>query len=621
MPEFERGKMFRLFAGLALVYVFFAGLHSVNDFDLGWQIAGGRQWIETGHVPARDELSYTARGAEFIYPPVSGAIFYETFKWGGYGALSWMSLAASLLAVFFLVRGQTTGTAVLAILAVPAIVYRTNARAELFSTIFFAAVFGMLWRRHRGESDSLVALPIIMLAWVNLHLGFVAGLAAILGYAFLEIGEMLFADRRAPAVARLRSAVPYLAGAGLATLINPWGPNIYSAIVRQDRSMNELGDFIGEWARPQINWATLREATDILNPDSSFWCLLVLCILCIGVALWKKQFAGAAMLGAACVLSLRYLRFQGLFACVAVILAGSLLESVATLKKQKIQVALAIALALLVSVRIADLVTNRYYLRSGQTALFGPGPSWWYPQRAAEFLLHERLPGNVLNPYNLGGFLDWRIGTNYPVYADSRVIPFGTALLLRQQELFQMSPDSPAFLQEADARGIQTVFVSAARYAGLGTFPLVSYCNSREWQPVYMDEVSAIFVRTRPENGGLLTRNRIDCSTISLQPPAAASKGELFNFHANASALLYVLKRDVEALEHSERALELYAGDGNLQLTRAQIFESMGKLTESRQAYETATRLKPSDITFIALARFYARQKEYVPAAAALQQS
>jgi hypothetical protein len=43
-----------------------------------------------------------------------------------------------------------------------------------------------------------------MAAWVNLHLGFVAGLALIVGYIIAEALEMVWAGRREAAVARSR---------------------------------------------------------------------------------------------------------------------------------------------------------------------------------------------------------------------------------------------------------------------------------------------------------------------------------------------------------------------------------------------------------------------------------
>jgi len=78
----------------AVIYAFFAGLRTVADFDLGWQIATGRYIVQHHVIPSTELFSYTARGNPWIYPPFSGVIFYLLFLVGGYSALSWLSAIA-----------------------------------------------------------------------------------------------------------------------------------------------------------------------------------------------------------------------------------------------------------------------------------------------------------------------------------------------------------------------------------------------------------------------------------------------------------------------------------------------------------------------------------------------
>ena len=61
---------------LALGYAFLAGMHTVSDLDLGWQLASGRYLVEHHQIPRVELFSYTAQGKEWIYPPFSGAVFY-----------------------------------------------------------------------------------------------------------------------------------------------------------------------------------------------------------------------------------------------------------------------------------------------------------------------------------------------------------------------------------------------------------------------------------------------------------------------------------------------------------------------------------------------------------------
>jgi tetratricopeptide (TPR) repeat protein len=286
-------------------------------------------------------------------------------------------------------------------------------------------------------------------------------------------------------------------------------------------------------------------------------------------------------------------------------------------------VALLAAATALAGVRIADLISNSYYLSAGETSLFGAGQSWWYPERAADFLLRERLPGNIFHDYNLGGYLVWRLGGQYPDYIDGRAVPFGAPLFFHHRGLQQQPPDSEAWQQEADRRGINTLIFSVARYAGLGNIPLLRFCHSRLWQPVYLDDLAVIFIRNRAENRPWIDRLRIDCDTVPFRPPApmAGHAAELYNYWANAGAVLYMLERDAESSEALERARRIYPGDANLYLTMGQLLQANNRVEDAVHAYQTAVGLKETDAAWYALGRAYAALGNYAEAAGAIRRS
>ena len=163
-------------------------------------------------------------------------------------------------------------------------------------------------------------------------------------------------------------------------------------------------------------------------------------------------------------------------------------------------------------------------MRSAQLSVFGTGLSGWFPERAVDFLQREKLPANVFNGYSLGGYLTWRLFPDYRDYIDSRAIPFGPQLFFRAYDLSVEPPDSPVWQQEADARGINTILVPLARYQGMTLFPqLHAFCRSQSWRPVYLDEVSALFVRRSSQTESLIDRLQVDCDKISFDHPADPS--------------------------------------------------------------------------------------------------
>ena len=130
----------------------------MSDLDLGWQLATGRYLVEHHQIPRVELFSYTAQGKEWIYPPFSGAIFYLLYLVGGYSALSWLSSFACAAAVAFLMAAGGRLAAALAIVAVPAIAFRTIPRAELFTTVLFAAVLAHRLEKLSRQASAPVGL-------------------------------------------------------------------------------------------------------------------------------------------------------------------------------------------------------------------------------------------------------------------------------------------------------------------------------------------------------------------------------------------------------------------------------------------------------------------------------
>jgi hypothetical protein len=262
---------------LVVAYALLACLHTVGDFDTGWHLATGRYLLQHHAIPATDVLSYTSPGAPWLYPPFAGALLYSVFQWFGYAGLSWFGvLSAALLAIYLLWRAQPKAgiaTAVLLALAMPSLAYRITPRADLFTTLFFALFLAELWRFHRIGTARLWLLPAIMLLWVNLHPGFIAGLGVIAAYVLSEALLLPFHDLRAGARRRLAISWPWLAATAAAVLANPWGV----AALAQARQLAGLGGdpqqvprLVGELSPQPLSWNVISQALNLRDPDSAF---------------------------------------------------------------------------------------------------------------------------------------------------------------------------------------------------------------------------------------------------------------------------------------------------------------------------------------------------------------
>ena len=627
-----------------LLYAFCAGFRTIGDFDFGWQIATGRYLAQHHEIPRTDVFTYTAAGTEWLYPPFSGLILYWLYLLGGYAALSWLLALAAVVTIAFLLSGPNWGiaTSVAAALAVPSLIFRENPRAELFSTVLFAVYLLILWRHFRGGRVRLWLLPLLMVAWVNLHPGFITGLALLAGYVVLEACELPFRERKPLAVGRLRAATPWILASIAATAVNPWGPWIYAGIVRQNRSVKDLGDFIGEWSRPNLSASVIDQMFHWRNPESSFWWLVLFALIALVVAVWRRQIGAATLLAGSTFLSLQFLRFQGLFACIAVIIGGAMLDELVSREQStqprsvnsklgmpRVRIAGIVACVVLMSlmvVRCADLITNRHYIEAGEVVLFGPGEASWFPERAARFVLENHLQPNLFNDYNLGGFLAWRL-PEYKTYVDSRAIPFGVGLLTHQRNLLRLPLDAPEWDKEVEERKVTFLILSLDRYTGLDKAPLDQDCASHDWRPAYLDETSAVFLRNTPENAEIIQRLAIDCRTAPIPLPENATgdsyraRGNAYNFYANAGAVCYLLGRDAEAQQFLSRAADIEPHDSNLHLTRAQLFQADNQLRDAEREYKASIDERPTDFAWYLLGVLYGRQHRYPDAVNALKHS
>jgi tetratricopeptide (TPR) repeat protein len=624
--------LFLCLSAAAVLYAFLAGLRTVTDYDLFWQMATGR-WVAQHHaIFSTDIFSYTAQGQPWIYPVGSGLFFYAAFLCGGYKLISGLGALACVGTVVLLLRRGSAATAALAIIAVPALAARTAPRADLFTVVLFASFLTILWERYENGTGPLWLLPLLMVAWVNLHLGFLAGLALVGAYAAVEAFRLLVSQQRPQDWQRFKTEFPWLGATFAATLMNPWGWGVYQALFRQEAAMAVHYERITEWAGLSITSQTFRQALSLRDPASSGEWLMLAALIAVIISLWQRNWFAAVLLAVALVIGMRHFRFLALFACCVVVVGGSVMTSAFNALRCRVQderlcsivgAGAAAALILLAGVRSMDLASNRYYFTSfNEISSFGTGLSWWYPANAMAFVERENLPPQILNTYEEGGFLLWSLGPKYRDYVDGRAIPFGPEMFSHLQVVLQSSPDSEVWKRETATLGINTVVFPLGRYYGLKYVGSVlpAYCNSTDWRPVYLDEVSAVFVRRLPETEALIERNSVDCYTAPIPSNAAsADRADDFNRWANAAAVLLTLNRNQEAVNASRRALQEFSDSASLWYVRGKALLLMNNPNEAEKALLQSAALDTSVAAWSELANLYRAQRRLPAAIDALE--
>src|SRR5215813_10070938 len=174
-----------------------------------------------------------------------------------------------------------------------------------------------------------------MLAWVNLHLGFVTGLALMGGYLVMEGFAAIFAEQRAGALLRMRQALPWIAASGVATIVNPWGIGIYKSLALQNAAAQPSNDFIGEWSGMHFNALALRQFLSPRDAASGDWWIFAIGLVALVACRFQKRIGAAILLAGGMVEAIRHVRFEAIFAILVVVIGGTLLAELGAFLRWK----------------------------------------------------------------------------------------------------------------------------------------------------------------------------------------------------------------------------------------------------------------------------------------------
>jgi hypothetical protein len=233
------------------------------DPDIGWHIRTGEQILATHTLPRTDSFSSTMQGQrwfawEWLYDLLLGILHWLC----GLNGVVWLCalLVAAIFAILLsqlLKRGTSLLLAVgLMLLAEAASTIHLYARPHIVSWLLTLLWFIVLekWERWNAMHGSLPRwipwfFPLSMLFWVNLHGGWLLGIALLGIYTFAAYMESL-REQDSFAAVRARRRARAMAVAGLAsaaaTLVNPFGWRLYAHIYRYlgDRYlMNHIEEF------------------------------------------------------------------------------------------------------------------------------------------------------------------------------------------------------------------------------------------------------------------------------------------------------------------------------------------------------------------------------------------
>lgn len=462
-------------------------LRPQGDPDYWWHVRVGDWILANGGAPHTELLSWLSGGGSWTAPSwaseVMLALLDRTTGTAGSVVLFFLVSLAILAMVAALARHvrPSTGPGELSGLVFTAALVMNPVwlpRAQLWDVLFvLVGLYAMLRYLDDGWTRGLVLMPIVMVAWANLH---GAGtLVYLLVAAGVIAGEAW--NRRA----RRRAGRPWkpllvsVAITMLAISVNPYGPSLYVYGFTTTAS-GPTADYILEWQSPDFHTMILRPA---------------------------QVFIAFGLVGALAFVRMRDARIMALVAgfTFMTLQSGRYLEFLVPVSLGVAGPALIAGtwriLAPLAVVRLHFTRRHRVFVgvvggTLGLVLLLGRAASLpslqdesvrgYQPVDAAAWLARNPPAGRLFSEYGWGGYLSYQLGVPIGPYGASDA--FGDTVLSDIRGVFNGTIDPATYF---DRNGVDTVVVP-------GDSVLGHYlAASPAWTERFRDERAVVFERVQ----------------------------------------------------------------------------------------------------------------------------
>jgi hypothetical protein len=445
------------------------------DLDFSWQIRTGASIFHTGQLRPPDSFTYTIAGQqvpdfEWLYEVILWAV-WSAFGIGGLKFLRLLLVGATfvLLARRLCRDGVAPhGIALSLLLAVYLLSPGWNLRPLYCTSIGLLVLCGWLHDHCNGRRPLPWGLPVLMLAWANLHPGIIIGqglLAGAIGWEWLNRRIGLNEPLERAACVRLT----WIGGLGLAAsfvspdpierLLYPFRPELAHPIMRVFVEMQPLHTFLSFPPYTPIGVYALAGLV-LMTLLRRFWLY----------RLWEV----ALLAGLSVLASTAYRSLQD---CVIVMLALGVPHLAALLSESaprllggrqrsrlwrtvlrterrckrlfsrpifRFQPAwMLVAVGLLAAASLYPPLSRRIPHQEGR--------SW--PVAAVDWMEREGLHGRFFAQPDFGSYITWRLGERAKTYVDTRGFYFPPELLEDSNLLPQLTPDWPERLEHVLSRG------------------------------------------------------------------------------------------------------------------------------------------------------------------------
>lgn len=254
------------------------------DGDTGWHIRTGEWILRNRTVPAADLFSFTKPhqvwfdwewGWQVLFAPI-----HEAWGLAGVAFANVVLLCFISVLSYRLVRrccGNDVLAFVFSAVAIAGSTIHWLARPHLFSWLFVLVFYHVMLSAAEGKPKRLWWLPVLMLAWVNMHGGFFIGIVMLLTSAMGAGLTGFVYEKQASWRAVYRNARPYLVCAAACTgvsFLNPYTWQLHLHLLNYLRDFRLL-DQIQEYQSISFHRgsAMFFEGMLLLGVAAVVWCV------------------------------------------------------------------------------------------------------------------------------------------------------------------------------------------------------------------------------------------------------------------------------------------------------------------------------------------------------------
>ncbi len=374
----------------------------IIDGDVFFALSLGRWLFHTGLIPATDPFLYTLKDWHVLHQWLSYPIFYIFhFVGGAFGLvflriLIWFALFGIIIRKSIKWTVPQSLTLLILFVALIPCSYRFIDRASVFSDLILIWMTAELLQSPVLSRRMLFLFPLLFALWVNLHAGFVIGLALYSGYVVTRF-------RKASILLWVSLVTSYLA-----CLLNP---NFLEGAL-----FPLYTAFKPEWALYRaINFEWMPTFED---PFLSTWevrTLILLLLSCFTLILWawfKNWRRITFALFAFCIyayLAQSATRFMSTSALGFALLAVYSLSISGFQLGQQFERFLSRSLAAVFLGLALWAVANGYPSVTGHRNIAVGIDEKSFPVAAAKYIEENKLEGRIFNQYEWGSYLIWAL--------------------------------------------------------------------------------------------------------------------------------------------------------------------------------------------------------------------